>query len=85
MTNISLDCSTFGVPTPNVTWTINDAEVDINNPNINITNIISGFKMTSTLTWTNVPTGASGRYCCIFTNDAGSDNATYHLQITSKS
>ena len=82
MTNISLDCSTVGVPIPNATWTINDTVVDINNPNINITNTISGFKMNSTLTWTNVPTGG---YCCIFKNDAGSDNATYHLQITSKS
>ena len=85
MTNISLDCSTVGVPTPNVTWTINDTVVDISNPSITSSNTISGFIMTSTLIWMFVPTGASGRYHCIFTNAAGSDNATYHLQIASKS
>ena len=81
---LELDCSYVGVPVADVTWTLNGSVVT-STVNINVSTMMTGSSMTTTLTWTNVPIDAQGTYYCVFVNAAGSGNGSYTIQIASES
>ena len=81
-----LDCSYVGIPVANVTWTLNDTVLNFAiNSDIDVSTMMTGSSMTTTLTWTNVPVDAQGTYYCILVNAAGSGNGSYTIQIASES
>ena len=83
---LELDCSYVGVPVADVTWTLNSSVLNSAvNSGINISNMMTGSSMTTTLTWTNVPVDAQGSYYCVLVNAAGSGNGSYTIQIASES
>ena len=84
-TTLTLTCEYDGVPSPNITWTMNGTQLDETNPNITITNVtLARYNRTTTLTWLNIPLEGRGTYFCITSNLRGTDNASFDVLISCK-
>lgn len=77
--SISILCEYFGSPVPSVLWLKDSVPVNLSHPFISVNTIIEGFRISSTLMFTQLDFYSDGQYVC------QGRNTLVNLQTTNSS
>ena len=80
--SVTLSCSATGIPLPNFTWSKAGTGFLVNGSDYTIRRVIdSSTRVTSELTVVAAEQQDTGQYSCTADNGAGTDFATFYLQV----